>query len=245
MALHGLSSAERKALGQGEPMASLAPGLRHEIFRLGVVRRYLHADWIAAAGQSATDWFCCVKGFVRVSSGNGRTGGAVLAYLPPGSWFGDEALIGEAGQLHDFVAHGDTTVIALASGVFRRLLREEPGFSAAVLRLQVNRAQALIAAIEDWRGLQLRPRIAKQLASLAGIGDARASSRSGQFGGPLYVGLTQGELARVVGASRQRVNLVLKAMERDRLIESGHDGVHIRDLEGLKSVWLGARHAAP
>ncbi len=238
MPLHGLTSAERKALIQGEPMASLPPGLRHEIFRQSGVRRYLHSDWIAAAGEPASHWLCCVKGSVRVSLGHGVGGDGVFTYLQPGSWFGEVALISSSGQSHDFTAHGDTTIVALPGSAFKQLLLA-PEFSSAVLLLQASQAQALFDIVEDWRSLQLRPRVAKQLASLAGIcsGDPRVPHRDDAS----YVGLTQGELARVVGASRQRVNHVLKAMERERLINTGHEGVHIRDLEGLNALWMRAR----
>ena len=48
--------------------------------------------------------------------------------------------------------------------------------------------------------------------------------------------LAQEELAQLLGASRQRVNQELKAMEREEAIRIEAGGLVIRDRQGLMSI---------
>jgi CRP-like cAMP-binding protein len=80
----------------------------------------------------------------------------------------------------------------------------------------------------------LRARLAKQLLHLArsygvpSLSDGREVRISLQ--------LAQEELAQLLGASRQRVNQELKAMERENAIRIEPGGLVVRDREALMRI---------
>ncbi|HSW19810.1 MAG TPA: helix-turn-helix domain-containing protein, partial [Ramlibacter sp.] len=82
--------------------------------------------------------------------------------------------------------------------------------------------------------LPLRARLAKQLVHLVrsyGVPSLADASE-------LRIGLqlAQEELAQLLGASRQRVNQELKAMERENVIRIEQGGLVIRDREALTRI---------
>jgi CRP-like cAMP-binding protein len=85
--------------------------------------------------------------------------------------------------------------------------------------------------VEDLNTLPLRARLAKQLIHLARSYGVPSLSD----GDDIRIGLhlAQEELAQLLGASRQRVNQELKAMERDDSIRIEPGGLVIRDRAAL------------
>ena len=51
----------------------------------------------------------------------------------------------------------------------------------------------------------------------------------------LVRGLCQSDLARLAGVSRQRANQGLKVLEDAGLVKSEYGGIHVLDLDGLRT----------
>ena len=80
----------------------------------------------------------------------------------------------------------------------------------------------------------LRARLAKQLLHL--VRSYGISSLS--HGNEMRIGLqlAQEELAQLLGASRQRVNQELKALEREEIIRIEPGGLVVRDRDALMDI---------
>ena len=228
-----LTIEEREAINAGRWFSSLSPSLRHDILRCAYVRRFRDGDPIVARGDTPQDWFACARGAVRVCSTSLTGKQVTFTYVEPGVWFGDISLIDGDCRTHDAYAHGDTTLLCVTVADFRRILAQHQELHAALLRLQVRRIRQLFGLVEDLNTLPLRARLAKQLAHLArsyGVRDAtEGETRIGLH-------LAQEELAQLLGASRQRVNQELKAMEREGIIRIEPAGLVVRDGEALQRV---------
>jgi len=225
---------ERSAINQGRWFSTLSPSLRHDILRCAYVQRYKDGDLIAARGDPPEQWIACAKGAVRVSSTSISGKQITLTYVEPGIWFGDVAIFDGDRRTHDAYAHGETTILCVAKADFRKILSLHVELYEAMLRLHARRIRQLFGLVEDLNTLPLRARLAKQLLHLA-----RSYGVPGLEGNSdvrIGLQLAQEELAQLLGASRQRVNQELKAMERENAIRIEPGGLVVRSREALLRI---------
>ncbi len=225
---------EREAINGGRWFSSLSPSLRHDILRCAFVQRFKDGELIAARGDPPEQWIACAKGAVRVSSTSISGKQITLTYVEPGIWFGDVAIFDGDRRTHDAYAHGETTILCVAKADFKKILATHVELYEAMLRLHARRIRQLYGLVEDLNTLPLRARLAKQLLHLvrsygvANLANAREMRIS--------LHLAQEELAQLLGASRQRVNQELKAMEREECIRIEPAGLIVRDSAALMRI---------
>jgi CRP-like cAMP-binding protein len=229
-----LTIEERAAINAGRWFTTLSPSLRHDILRCAFVKRYRDGDMIAARGDPPEDWIACAKGAVRVSSTSISGKQITLSYVEPGIWFGDVSIFDGDRRTHDAYAHGETTILCVAKADFKKILATHVELYEALLRLHARRIRQLYGLVEDLNTLPLRARLAKQLLHLVRSYGIPSLSNAREMRIGLH--LAQEELAQLLGASRQRVNQELKAMEREDAIRIEPGGLVIRDREALMRI---------
>jgi len=229
-----LTIEEREAINAGRWFSSLSPSLRHDILRCAYVKRFKDGELIAARGDPPTEWSACARGAVRVSSTSLSGKQITLTYIEPGLWFGDVAIFDGDRRTHDAYAHGDTVLLCVARSDFQKILANHVELYEALMRLQARRIRQLFGLVEDLNTLPLRARLAKQLLHLARSYGVPCLAEGNEV--RIGLQLAQEELAQLLGASRQRVNQELKAMERDNIIRIEQGGLVVRSREGLLKI---------
>lgn len=229
-----LTIEEREAINSGRWFSTLSPSLRHDILRCAYVRRFKDGALIAVRGDPPEEWVACAKGAVRVSSTSLSGKQITLTYVEPGIWFGDISIFDGDRRTHDAYAHGDTTTLCVAKADFKKILNLHTELSEAMLRLNARRIRLLYGLLEDLNTLPLRARLAKQLLHL--VRSYGVSSLSNADEVRIGLQLAQEELAQLLGASRQRVNQELKAMEREDAIRIEPAGLVVRDRAALLRI---------
>lgn len=177
-------------------------------------------------GRPATFWFGVVDGLLKMS--NDDSGGTAITFtgLPPGGWFGEGTLLKHEAYRYNIQALRRSVVAGLPTETFHALLESSIPFNRFVLNQLNERLGQFIAAREVDRLTDPDLRVARNLAAL--------------FHPTLYprVGtllrITQTELGYLVGLSRQRVNLALRALQEQKLIRIDYGGLRVLDLEGLR-----------
>jgi CRP-like cAMP-binding protein len=106
----------------------------------------------------------------------------------------------------------------------------------AMLRLHARRIRQLFGLVEDLNTLPLRARLAKQLVHLVRSYGVPNLDNGAEM--RISLQLAQEELAQLLGASRQRVNQELKAMERDGVLRIEPGGLVIRDRVALSKITI-------
>ena len=225
---------EREAINAGRWFSSLSPSLRHDILRCAFVKRFKDGDLICARGDPPEDWIACARGAVRVSSTSISGKQITLTYVEPGIWFGDVSILDGDRRTHDAYAHADTTILCVARADFKKILAQHVELYDALLRLHARRIRQLFGLVEDLNTLPLRARLAKQLTHLVRSYGVPSLSDGSEM--RISLQLAQEELAQLLGASRQRVNQELKAMERDEVIRIEPGGLVIRKREALMQI---------
>lgn len=229
-----LTVEERAAINGGRWFSTLSPSLRHDILRCAYVKRFRDGEMIGARGESPEDWCGCAKGAVRVSTTSLSGKQVTYTYVEPGIWFGDTSLFDGEPRTHDTYAHGDCTLLCVRGVDFHKILGNHAELYDALLRLHARRIRQLYGLVEDLNTLPLRARLAKQLLHLARSYGAPLGSGSQDI--RITLQLAQEELAQLLGASRQRVNQELKAMEREDIIRIEAAGIVLRNRQGLLRI---------
>jgi CRP-like cAMP-binding protein len=103
-----------------------------------------------------------------------------------------------------------------------------------MLRLHARRIRQLYGLVEDLNTLPLRARLAKQLLHLVRSYGVQNLANGHEM--RIGLQLAQEELAQLLGASRQRVNQELKAMEREEAIRIEPGGLVVRNREALLRI---------
>ncbi len=238
-----LTPQERAAIHDGPWFCALSPLLKHDILRCMAVRRYTHGQRIVARGDVATHWMACAGGAVRIGSNTPSGKRTALTYIGPGQWFGDTALFDGMPRTHDAHAHGETVLALVAARDFNNILLAHPSLYEAILRLHAKRIRRLFGQLEDLNTLTLRSRVAKQLLHLCRhFGEPGIAPHAGSRIG---LHLAQKELAQLVGGARQRINMELKAMEREGVIQIEPSGLVVHDLAALRDIALASAMAEP
>ena len=225
---------ERAAINNGRWFSTLSPSLRHDILRCAYPKRFKDGELICARGDPAESWSAVARGAVRVSSTSITGKQVTLTYVEPGIWFGDVAMFDGERRTHDAYAHGETTMLLVSRGDLQKILSQHVELYEALLRLHARRIRQLFGLVEDLNTLPLRARLAKQLSHLVrsygvpSLGDGREVR--------IGLQLAQEELAQLLGASRQRVNQELKAMEREEVIRIEPGGLVVRNREALMHI---------
>ena len=225
---------ERAAINSGRWFSTLSPALRHDILRCAYVKRFKDGDLIAARGEAPEEWIACARGAVRVSSTSLSGKQITLTYVEPGIWFGDVAIFDGDRRTHDAYAHDNTTILCVARADLRKILALHVELYEALLRLHARRIRQLFGLVEDLNTLPLRSRLAKQLLHLVRSYGVPSLSDGGET--RIGLQLAQEELAQLLGASRQRVNQELKAMEREEAIRIEPGGLVVRNREALMRI---------
>jgi CRP-like cAMP-binding protein len=209
-----LSAEERRNIDSGAWFSKLSAPLRDAILARAIVRRLKDGAPLTTRGAAAEEWCGVALGAVRISSVSLSGKQITLTYAEPGVWFGDIALFDGLPRTHDADAHGQTTLLCVRKPDFKELLAQHAELYDALLRLNCRRLRLMFDALEDLNTRPLAARLARQLLLLArryGVAEDSGQIRIG-------LALAQEDLARLLGASRQRVNQELKALEREGVL---------------------------
>ena len=177
-------------------------------------RRFPHGEVIVHQGDGSTCLFLVTGGAVRLSSVTSAGREVVVGLLCPGDVFGESALLGHPSAV-EARAVGRTTLVAVPLTSLRSLLERNPATAEQLLRLIAARLHRTSRALEEALVGDLPSRILGRLRELAAGHGVREPE-----GVRLTVPITQVELARMVGASRESVSRSVGALAAKGLVRS-------------------------
>jgi CRP-like cAMP-binding protein len=180
--------------------------------------------------DDAGDSLCVVvAGLVKVYRTSPDGDEMVLVTMGPGAVFGELPAIDGGLRSASAAAVEATTVLTLTRTALLDALRESPELVERLLRSMGSMVRRLTDQAADLVFLDLHGRVAKLLLALAE--ERGIAHPSGQT---LELGMTQTDLANMVGGSRQSVNQVLRSFERLGYLELDGRRILIREPELLE-----------
>ena len=172
-----------------------------------------------------------LEGTVRISisSEDGRE--KDLALLQAGDNFGEMALLDGSNRSATATVVEPAVTLALYRQDFMDFLKDHPEVVAKTTSLLTQRLRHANQMLGDLAFLDVPTRLAKQLLDLAEDFADDALSQE-----PIEVPLSQDDLARLVGASRETVSRVLTSYRRLGIVSTSHRRVTILDRSALERM---------
>jgi CRP/FNR family transcriptional regulator, cyclic AMP receptor protein len=197
---------------------------------LATRRTYPKGAVIFAQGEQGDALFGVAAGRVRISASG--TGGqeVFLNIMEPGDTFGEIAVMDGLPRTAGATALDHTTVIIIKRADFLLLLEREPRLAIHLLKLLCERLRWTSELVEESAFLAGPARLAKRLLILASLHGRSAGI------GHLELRISQAELARFLGISRQIVNQHLSDWRKNGWVELGRSQIVIRNAEALRRM---------
>jgi len=193
-------------------------------------RRYRRGEVIFHQGDPGDSLHIILSGRVKISSPSESGVEAILTTLRPGEFFGSLALLDGAPRSASATAVEATETLILPRDRFRQLVNDSPEIRDHVFGELARELRRLTYHVEELHFLDIAGRLAAQLARLAEAQGIAGRDGEIRLEGPI----TQGELAAMVGSTRQSVNKLLGYLTDDGLIRQERDSIVVRDLAALQ-----------
>jgi CRP/FNR family cyclic AMP-dependent transcriptional regulator len=176
-----------------------------------VSRTYQRNQYLWYQGDDGARLVVVASGLVKVVLSSAQGDEVVLTTLGPGAIIGELAVLDGSPRSASVVAAEPTTVVLLSRATVLELLNRHPSVLDALLRSLGNLIRRLTEQAGDLVFLDLAGRVAKLLLHLAEAHGAGSTV--------LDLGLSQSDLAAMVGATRPAVNRVLQNLATRGVIE--------------------------
>jgi CRP/FNR family cyclic AMP-dependent transcriptional regulator len=179
-------------------------------------REYAKGEMIFTPTPNPHSVYLLEGGLVRIFRLSRYGDEATFGFVSPGEVFGELAAFGDYPRESFARAVQRSLVWRIPRDVFQGVIADRPDLVVAVIRQVGDRFKRIESRVEHLVFRGVRSRLALILRELADdfgrpLGDGPA----------LEVPLSQAELATLVGASRQSVNVTLHELEKEGLIELG------------------------
>jgi CRP/FNR family cyclic AMP-dependent transcriptional regulator len=161
-----------------------------------------------------------------------RSGDEVtFGWVAPGEVFGELPGIGEHERESYAEAQAACVAWKIPVDLFRRFVATRPALVLAVTRQMGQRMKRVESRVEDLVFRSVRSRLASVVVELAAdFGSAEAG------GHRIELRLSQEEMARLIGASRQSVNVAMARFRDEGIIERYDGHLVVTDLERLRAI---------
>jgi CRP-like cAMP-binding protein len=195
------------------------------------VQRLAAGELVAGRGRRCEHLLLVAEGALeaRVVTGDGRR--HLLALMLPGTLFGLLSIIDGQAQQHDAAAHVPSIVLKVPATEVRRQRSIDPALRAACEAQLTERSRRLYDALAARMLHPLGERLAGQLVQLA---ESVGVKREG--GWTIALHLPQADLADLLGAGRQSVNLELRRLQQAGLLRVARSHIDVLDLQAMREL---------
>jgi len=223
-ALSAKTLLERNTLFRGLPAATI-----EQIAGLASRRTYKSDALVFMRGEAGDALYGVATGRVRISTSGPGGKEVFLNTMEPGDTFGEIALLDGHPRTATATTLAPTELFVVRRQQFQSLLQREPALATHLIELLCQRVRWTSEQMEDSSLLDAPARIAKRLLSLSA-----SQNKLKVAGTPLK--LSQEELARSLGLSRQIVNKHLQTWKREDWISLGRGTVLVKNAQALRTV---------
>lgn len=211
----------------GEHLQDLgALRLRAHLLMAGSHRRWERGDRLVQSGQRAGAVYLVVEGRLQVLTSSADGDEAIHALLGPGDLVGELAALDGNPHAADVVALTAGSGMRLTARRFREILSGDVDAALAVATLLASRIRGADHVRTDAASGDVAARVARRLWHLSAGG-------AGDDAEGVTVTVSQDDLAKWCGASRQAVNVALGRLRTAGIVRTGRGVVTVIDREAL------------
>jgi CRP/FNR family cyclic AMP-dependent transcriptional regulator len=195
--------------------SDLPPASLQALLAIGVRRRYPDGAVVQKRGDGVDNALIVLSGRLRSEAYTVDGGERITRWMERGEISGLSSVLGQAPTPVDLVATGATELLILPGRPLLDLLARDAAICLAMLRVLSLRVNELFSGLFASAESALQTRVWKAVQGLA-IENGQARE------GRLLLRISQGDLARAVGASRQRVNEALRQLQAEGKLRLGY-----------------------
>lgn len=184
----------------------------------------LRSQVIFGEGDPASELYVIADGRVSIVKHSPPSKESIVALMERGDVLGEMSLFDNQGRSATARALERTELFRIPFSAMRTVLQHRPQLLWGMVELIARRLRATDEALADAMFLDVAGRTAKRLLEIA----------NGRL--EFYLPLTQEELARLVGASRERVNKALSALIKGEMLTIRDHTYTITDLAKLEKM---------
>ncbi len=187
---------------------------------------------IFARGDPGTEVYLMLSGRVRLSvlSLEGRE--LSFSHAGPGDVFGEIATLDGDSRTADATAVSAVQAMTLSRATLNRLLESSPELARAAIMLLCGRIRNADLQLEGVALHRIEVRLARYFLSLV---SRQHGAVTGSQKPKVVLGISQGELALLIGASRPKVNAALMLLEDSGAVSRDGDSF-VCDCDELNQV---------
>jgi CRP/FNR family cyclic AMP-dependent transcriptional regulator len=186
------------------------------------VRRFRKGEAIFHQGDPGAALCVIITGRVKIHSEGSDGSDVIIRVFKPGEFFGELSLLDGSDRSADATTMEPTEMLMLTRGDLEDLIERYPRIAQNMLASLATRLRTSTRAIASHSVLDVRGKVARWLLDLAEEHGVPVPQ-----GTLINVELTQGELAGLVGASRESVNKVIGQYRRRGFIEYDDEKQHL------------------
>ena len=210
-------------------LRQLGPDDADALLALTRRRRIRRNETILRAGAAGDEVVVVLDGRVKLSAYGPDRREVVIALRGPGELLGEMAALGGQRRTATAVAVDDAEVGFLHADELRDYLHDHPDAALVMIRMLVRRLSEATRDVVDLATRDSVGRIAKRLLELAAEHGAPTDG-----GTRIELSLSQDELARWTGATRETVSRALRLMRQLGWVATDHRTVTVLDPEALR-----------
>jgi CRP-like cAMP-binding protein len=224
MALSVQTILERNRLFRGLSAATI-----QQIAALAIRRPYEPDALVFSQGDPGDSLYGVVTGKVRISASTREGKEMFLNIMEPGDTFGEIALLDGNPRTATATTTATCELMIIPRAQFLALLQREPTVAIHLLQLLCQRIRWTSGQAEDSALLTVPNRLARRLLSLA-----RLHGQQSPKGVQLII--SQEEMGRFLGISRQAVNQYLQEWRAKGWVDVGRGKVTVLDEQALQTM---------
>jgi CRP-like cAMP-binding protein len=212
-------------------ISALSDAQRRQLEKLTRMLEVKRGTRIYLPGDPSDRIFLLKSGVIKISTVTADNREVILAFLHSGDIFGELAVVDESPRDHLAEAYDDCVICAMNRDTVLRLVRETPEIGFQITKLIGLRLRTFRSRVEELLCKSATARLAHALLELAGHHGVADTD-----GVLISLRLSQGDLGRLVGLSRETVNAILQEWREQKLLEMDRRSLRLRDPERLKHI---------
>lgn len=217
-------------LRKGAWFGALAAGFQDLILDRSDVRSYRKGQVVSRQGDPPLGLSALLEGRIWMVQHVGTDAENLVHVAAPGFWFGELAVLTGHPAVLTFLARTPVRTLLLPRAVFDEIAAANPAFYKAVAHLAFHRYAITLRHVAEAHRLTAEGKLRAVLADRAEM-----QCWDDPAEGPVDLNLSQDELARLTGLSRQTLNPLLQHLQERRLLEVGYCRIRVLDSRALRT----------
>lgn len=210
-------------------LVALEPEEARTLLSRASVRAFRQGDTVFRRGDPGDGLYGVLAGRIAVSVESEAGRELILNSFGPGDFFGEIALLDGKGRTATAVARAPSELLFLARNAFLPFIEDHPQIAIRMIALLCERLRRTTELLEDSAFLDVATRLAKQLLVLgARHGNGNPEEEA--------IPVSQAELARMIGVSREAVSKQLSNWREAGAISLAREKITIRRRAHLEAI---------